>query len=232
MAKKGGVGAFFLKWMAGLVLLWLGAASACVLVGALAQVPWTSKPSLVFLSGFWGYLLIHYLLYQPVLSHVMAHELTHALAAMAMGGKVTSISASTTGGTTVTNRSHVLISLAPYVFPLYTLVALGLYVIAAPGLKVWFLGLVGATFAFHLALTIYSLSHHQPDLEEGGTAFSLIFILSGNIIVVMLLTSFVWPQTLPPAQVLPKVWGWAWHLAQALFLLVKSHLFATQGSSS
>jgi hypothetical protein len=231
MAKKGGLGAFFLKWAVGLALLWLGAASACVLVEALAQVPWTSKSSLVFLAGFGGYLLVHYLLYQPVLSHVMAHELTHALAAMAMGGKVTSISASTTGGTTVTNRSHVLVSLAPYVFPLYTMVALGLYAISAPGWKIWFLGLTGATFAFHLALTVYSLSHHQPDLEEGGVAFSLLFILSGNIIVAMLLTSFVWPTALPPAQLVPKTLGWAWHLAQGLLLFVKSHLISSSGKT-
>lgn len=231
MAKKGSGGGFLLKWTLGLLLLWVGAACSCLLVESLARVPWTSTPSLFFLGGFGGYLLIHYLLYQPVLSHVMAHELTHALAAMLMGGKVTSISASTTGGTTITDRSHVLISLAPYVLPLYTMLALGLYAIAAPQLKVWFLGLVGASFAFHLALTVYSLSHHQPDLEEGGKPFSLIFIFSGNIIVAMLLTSIVWPQVLPFLQIGPKVLSWALHLAGSLSLFLKSHFSASQGTS-
>src|SRR6185369_457517 len=139
-----------------LLVLWAGAAAACVVGQAASRIPWSALPTLVFLGCFIGYFLIHFLLYKPVLSHVMAHELTHALAAMVMGGKVTSIHASTTGGTTVTNKSHVFISLAPYIFPLYTVAALGLMAIASPGLKIYFLGLTAFTYAFLLALTVYS----------------------------------------------------------------------------
>lgn len=145
---------------------------ACVMGPALWQAPWATKEGLVFLACFAAYFLIHFLLYQPVLSHVMAHELTHALAAMLMGGKVTSIQASTSGGTTVVNRSHVFISLAPYIFPFYTALTLAIYAVAAESFKIYFLGLIGFTYAFHLALTVWSLSHHQPDLKEGGVVFS------------------------------------------------------------
>jgi hypothetical protein len=160
---------------------------------------------------------------------VMAHELTHALASLVTGGRVTAIHATTTGGSTVTNRSHVFVSLAPYVFPLYTAIVLGLYFIAAPSFKVYLLGLVGFTYAFHLALTVYSLSHQQPDLKEGGKAFSLIFIFTGNMIVLVLLIAFVWPQALSLKQAALETFQWAEHLALAAYLFLKSHLFRSEG---
>lgn len=211
--------------MTAFFLLWLGVSAVCVVGQAFLRIPWTAKDSIVFFSCFGVYFLIHFLLYKPVLSHVMAHELTHALAAVLMGGKVTSIHASTTGGTTVVNKSHIFISLAPYVFPLYTFGALGLYAIAAPSLKIVFLGLIGFTYAFHLALTVYSLSHHQPDLKEGGVVFSLIFIFTGNIIVLMLLLSLIWPQALSPSQAFLETSRTAWHLVQSVLSFLKPYLF-------
>lgn len=223
---------FFLKIFFGILLLWFSAAMACVMGPALWHAPWLSREGLVFLASFTAYFLIHFLLYQPVLSHVMAHELTHALAAMLMGGKVTSIQASTSGGTTVVNRSHVFISLAPYIFPFYTALTLAVYAIAAPSFKIYFLGLIGFTYAFHLALTVWSLSHHQPDLKEGGVVFSLIFIFAGNMMVLMFLFSLVFPQVLSLPQALSETLQWSWHLAKAAFHLLKPHLFNTGSSSS
>jgi hypothetical protein len=217
------------KIIFGILLIRLSISLIFVLVPAFGQVPWANHETLVFVICFVAYFLVHFLLYQPILSHVMAHELTHALAAILMGGKVTSIHASTTGGTTIVNKSHVFISLAPYVFPFYTAVTLGLYLIAAPGLKIFFLGLMGFTYAFHLALTIYSLSHHQPDLKEGGVVFSLIFIFAGNMIVLTLLVSLVWPQVLPLSQAFTQTLKWAWHFAQALFYWLSPHLSRPEG---
>ena len=216
---------FFLKIFFGILLLWFGAAMACVLGPSLWHAPWLSREGIVFLTCFVAYFLIHFLLYQPVLSHVMAHELTHALAAMLMGGRVTSIQASTSGGTTVVNRSHVFISLAPYIFPFYTAITLVLYAIAAPSFKIYLLGLIGFTYAFHLALTVWSLSHHQPDLKEGGVVFSLIFIFAGNMMVLMFLFSLVFPQTLPLSQAFSGTFQWVWHLVRSVFHLLKPHLF-------
>lgn len=219
----------FLKAIGGLLLLWLGAAVTCVVGQALGRIPLGSREALVFLACFAAYFFIHFLLYQPVLSHVMAHELTHALAALLMGGKVTSIHASTTGGTTVVNKSHLIISLAPYVFPFYTAITLAIYAVSAPAFKIYFLGLIGFTYAFHLALTLYSLSHHQPDLKEGGVVFSLIFIFTGNMIGAMLLLCLLWPQALPFSQAFSQTSQWAWRLAQSVFLLIRSHLFLPEG---
>ncbi len=219
-----------LKIFSGILLVWLSIAMACVLGPAFLRVPWTSLGTIVFLACFLAYFLIHFLFYKPVLSHVMAHELTHALAAMLMGGKVTSIQASRSGGTTVVNKSHVFISLAPYIFPFYTAITLGIYLIAAQPFKIYLLGLIGFTYAFHLALTVWSLSNHQPDLKEGGVVFSLIFIFAGNMIVSMLLFSLVWPQILPLPIAFSETLRWAWHFAQSAVQFLKFHLFRPEGT--
>jgi hypothetical protein len=216
---------FFLKWLFAILLAWLSVAIGWVLFHAWAGIPWGGKTTIVFLSGFILYLIIHFTFYKPILTHVLAHELTHALAAILMGGKVTAVHATTTGGSTMVNKSHFFISLAPYVFPFYTVITLGLYVIAAEPFKIYLVGFVGFTYAFHVALTVYSLSHPQSDLKDAGVAFSLIFILAGNMIGLMLLTSFVWPQVLPLSAAFSETYHRAVDLARMCFYLVKPHLF-------
>lgn len=203
----------------GLLLIWLGAGVACVMAQSFLRMTWTSPLAIAFAAGFVLYFFIHLIFYKPVLSHVLAHELTHALAALLMGGKVTEIHATHAGGSAVTNKSHFFISMAPYVFPLYTVLALGLYALAAPAFKVYLMGFVGLTYSFHWVLTVYSLSHQQPDLEEGGTVFSLIFIFAANMIVLMLLFSLVWPEVLSWRGALSGTFHWCLRLAQALFHL-------------
>jgi hypothetical protein len=220
---------FLLKLILGILLLWLSAALGYVLFDALKAIPWMQKEAVVFTACFILYFLMHILLYKPILSHVLAHELTHALAATLMGGKVSSIEASEKGGTTMVNKSHIFISLAPYIFPFYTAIAVAFYAIAAHQHQVYVIVVIGFTYAFHIALTVYSLSHHQPDLQEGGVVFSLIVILAGNLVVLTLLICLLWPQTLTVPQAVSATGAWGQTIAQALWGFAKpyfSHLEA------
>ncbi len=232
MALKNSILGFFLKIIIGILLIWLGSAVACVLWQTLPLLPWASVESGVFFGGFAVYLLIHFLLYKPIFSHVLAHELTHALAAVMMGGKVSSLEASDKGGTTVVNKSHVLISLAPYVFPFYTAVTVLFYLVAAPQHRIYFLGLIGFTYAFHIALTLYSLSHHQPDLQEGGVIFSVIFILTGNIIVLLMLICLIWPTVLPWSVAFSETSQWVAHLGFRFWSWASPYLSHLGGRAS
>ena len=117
-------------------------------------------------------------------------------------------------------------------FPFYTAIALGLYFIAMPSLKIYLLGLVGFTYAFHLALMFFSLSQNQPDLKEGGKVFSLIFIFAGNMIVLVLLIAFVWPQALSLKQAALETVHWAKYMVLAVYRLLKPHLFHPEGPHS
>ncbi len=223
MSIKKNLTSFLIKLILGVLLLWLCGGMGVVLGKAYTRLPWSDRTTWVFFIGFGSYLILHFVLYKPILSHVMAHELTHALAAVLMGGKVTAIHATTSGGSTTVNKSNILISLAPYIFPLYTVVTVGLYLLAAQPFKIYLMGLIGFTYAFHLALTAYSLTHPQTDLKEGGMAFSLIFILAGNMIGAMLLTSLVWPQVLPLSSAFPETFRWSWRLALGTYHWFKPH---------
>lgn len=232
MALKNSILGFFLKIIIGILLIWLGSAVACVLWQTFPHIPLFSVESGVFLGGFAAYLLFHFLLYKPIFSHVLAHELTHALAAVMMGGKVSSLEASDKGGTTVVNKSHVIISLAPYVFPFYTAVTVLFYLVAAPQHRIYFLGLIGFTYAFHIALTLYSLSHHQPDLQEGGVVFSLIFILTGNGIVLLVLLCLIWPTVLPWSVAFSETSQWVFHLGILFWTWAAPYLSRLGGRAS
>lgn len=223
---------FFLKIIIGIFLIWIGAAVGCVLWQTLPLIPWVQKEPAVFMGGFVVYLLIHFLLYKPVFSHVLAHELTHALAAVMMGGKVSSLEASDKGGNTVVNKSHVFICLAPYVFPFYTAVTLLFYFVSAEPHRIYFVALIGFTYAFHVVLTIYSLSHHQPDLQEGGVVFSLIFILTGNLIILLLLVCLICPAVLPWSQAFHQTSQWVFSLAQIFWAWAAPYLSRLRGHAS
>jgi len=43
--------------------------------------------------------------------------------------------------------------------------------------------LIGFTYSFHLALTVYSLGQKQTDIKECGLLFSLMFIYLANLLI-------------------------------------------------
>ncbi|MEI6807181.1 MAG: hypothetical protein WCN95_00525 [bacterium] len=138
-------------------------------------------------SGLW--LIIYFALPRPVRTYVLAHELTHALWASLMGAKVGRITLAKEGGSVVLSKSNVLITLAPYFFPLYTVIVIIVYALLSILIDtseyewVW-LFLVGLTWAFHITFTISALLEHQTDLLEYGHVFSLAFIYLFNILMV------------------------------------------------
>ena len=122
--------------------------------------------------------------------YVIGHEFTHALWNWAFGGRLKSFKATSKGGYVVITKDHFLITLAPYFFPLYTIlwmVAVGLFQLMTS----WKVpsGLlefgVGATYAFHVTLTWHVLQIRQPDLETEGIFFSAVVIWLGNVTVLL-----------------------------------------------
>jgi len=137
----------------------------------------------VLLAGFISYLLLHFILYRPVFMHVMAHELTHAFWATLFGGRVKSLNVSHEGGSVTMEKSNFLVVLAPYFFPFYTVLALLIYIIVDVKYVDYILFLIGFTYSFHLALTLYSLRQKQTDIRECGLLFSLMFIYLANLLI-------------------------------------------------
>ena len=139
-----------------------------------------------FLAGVLAYLTVHLLFKKPILTYVFGHELTHALFAMLFGGSVKSFHASERGGRVTLTKSNFIITLAPYFFPLYTFIALILYELAIAanmrGAVGWLIFFAGATFSFHLILTLVFLQTDQSDIREHGAVFSYSLIYLFNVL--------------------------------------------------
>jgi len=150
-----------------------------------------------FLLGAVGFAVLAILLWRPVMLYVFGHELVHALATWLCLGKVTNLSASTTGGQVTTSKSNTFIRLAPYCVPLYALLVAGAYL----ALDTWWRPLgaylpclaaaLGFFYAFHVGFTLWSLRRSQPDLKPDGWLFSLVLIYLGNAAVFVLLVGFL-----------------------------------------
>src|SRR5438874_1961129 len=153
---------------------------------AIHQRLWAGAEFWFFSLGVILWLIAFVGLPRPVLVYVFAHEVTHVLWVWLMGGRVSKFRVSGDGGHIVTNRTNFLIALAPYFFPLYSLLTIVIYGIASLFMNVAPYGqllyaLVGITWAFHLTFTCWMVPKNQTDLRDHGTFFSLVVIYLMNL---------------------------------------------------
>jgi hypothetical protein len=142
------------------------------------------------LSGAACWLVIYLLLPKPMWVYVFGHELTHALWTWLLGGRVKQFKASAKGGHVVVTKSNFVIALAPYFFPLYAILVVGVFVLGQCFLDwrpyvVWFHLLLGVAYAFHVTLTWHILQSDQSDISEQGYIFSFVVIFLGNVTVLL-----------------------------------------------
>lgn len=159
-------------------------------------------PSVLALgSGFLIWVMLVVALPRPMRAYIFAHELTHALWASVMGAEVLEFKVKGDHGSVTISESNVLITLAPYFFPLYTVLVVALYYILALFFDVqrftllW-LGLVGMTWGFHFTFTLQTLMQRQTDIQAYGhiLSYTLIYVL--NVLGIGLWVVLVSPATL------------------------------------
>jgi len=141
-----------------------------------------------FLGGAACWCVIFFLLPKPMWIYVFGHELTHALWTWLFGGEVKKMKVSSSGGHVVISKTNFVIALAPYFFPLYAVLVIGVFALGHwlwlwP--LVWFHLLVGAAYAFHVSLTIHVLQTRQSDITSQGYLFSAVVIFLGNVCVLL-----------------------------------------------
>jgi hypothetical protein len=142
------------------------------------------------LSGAACWLVIYLLLPKPMWVYVFGHELTHVLWTWLLGGGVKQFKASAKGGHVIVTKNNFLIALAPYFFPLYTVMVVlvflaGQYLWDWQPYAVWFHLLLGASYGFHVTLTWHILKNTQSDITEQGYLFSAVVIFLGNVILLL-----------------------------------------------
>jgi len=189
-----------LKFLIALALTPLVAGEIWTLIDlARAAIPagqWRAEWFASFGAGFVVWLLIFILLPRTMWLYVLGHELTHALAAMLAGGKVSSFQVTAKGGHVMTDRVNWWITLSPYFVPIYALIWMGLWLSVDfwfP-LKAWqpvlYFGL-GLFWCFHLTFTFSMLHLKQTDLSSQGFLFSGVLILMINLMFFLFLASLL-----------------------------------------
>lgn len=151
---------------------------------------WYFATGVLLMSGwFWTGLLRPGFLYL----YVLGHELTHIAFIKLFRGRVSEWGVSVTGGYVTTNKTNILIALAPYFFPFWSVMILAGYALVGMALPLpgcaekilyW---LTGSSWAFHLWWTAWMIPRDQPDLRENGTFLSLVVIVLANLLVLALL---------------------------------------------
>jgi hypothetical protein len=149
---------------------------------------WRTEEFWFFSLGLVIWLIAFLGLPRPLWIYVFGHELTHALWVLLQGGKVSEFRITKQGGHILSDRINTWIALAPYFFPIYSLLVIAIYGIAglfwdvSPLRPVLYM-LIGATWGFHISFTLWMIPRGQTDLTYGGTFFSLTVIYLLNLIV-------------------------------------------------
>ncbi len=149
---------------------------------------WAGDEFWFFSLGAVLWLIAFFGLPRPILLYVFGHELTHALWVWMMGGRVSRFKVGREGGHILTDKNNFLIALAPYFFPLYSILvlaiygALNLFLNAQPYGHLLY-ALVGITWAFHFTFTCWMIPKNQTDLSDHGTFFSLVIIYLINLVL-------------------------------------------------
>ncbi len=158
-------------------------------------------PALALLSGLLLWLALFFVAPRPVRSYILAHELTHALWGMLMGAEIFSIKVSDNQGYVELSKNNFVITLAPYFFPLYTVLIIAAYYVTGiffdvERFNIFWLVAIGFTWGFHLTFTIAALMQHQTDIQQHGRIFSYSVIYLLNILGICFWVIMVSPATL------------------------------------
>ena len=149
---------------------------------------WAGEEFWFFSLGVVLWLIAFFGLPRPLLVYVFGHELTHAVWVWLMGGRVSQFRVARDGGHIITDRNNFWIALAPYFFPLYSVIAIasfGLFSVFTDvqGYGRLLFAVIGITWAFHFTFTCWMIPKSQTDLTDHGTLFSLVIIYLMNLLL-------------------------------------------------
>ena len=183
--------------------------------------------------GLFLWILMFVFLPAPVKMYVLAHELTHVLWGSLMGATVLGMRVSGKGGSVKLSESNFVVVLAPYFFPLYTILIVGVWFLASVFVDLQkyfplFIGAVGFTLGFHVCFTISAMGQRQPDIEQYGRFFSCALICFMNLLVVGWLLVLVLPFSINQFAVrlaadFIYVWRFIWILILRLYGVAARH---------
>ncbi len=170
----------FLFSLVGIPLLFVDLVLLATVASPAARLA-TGDEGWIVLGGALCYLLLHFLLRKPERLYLWGHEFSHLLVAKVFFRRIHQFHISSRdGGKVVLDRTNVLIDLAPYIFPIYS-VGAGLTAVAFRRTSPWvpdlYLAVASFLFTMHLLFSAEGFVAGQPDLRRSGRLFSGAFVL-------------------------------------------------------
>ena len=183
----------------GILLLPLTVSAVASFFIILFYLPELTDGAYYFIGGMALCTITRKILPKAAVLYILGHELTHALWCKLFGGKVYRINVSAEGGSMQGSVSNVWVKLAPYFFPIYTVIvglffgALALFFDMLPYYNA-FIFLLGFSLQFHYLYTGDSLKIKQSDIHKAGVIISAAIIPLINVAVIVLLLQLVIPE--------------------------------------
>ena len=159
----------------------------------------TSFDIVPFWIGIAVYFLFQVIFFKPMSTYVFGHELTHALTGLLSGAQIKKFKVSANKGSVTLTKDNIFITLSPYFFPIYPIIIILIYFVLGWFMDItkiysWFLFFSGMSLAFYYALTFYAIKVGQEDMKIYGKFFSLVFVCFINIIMVVFVLAWIFPN--------------------------------------
>jgi len=119
------------------------------------------------------------------------HELTHLIFSILMFQRPSSFYASERKGHVSCDGGNFLDGLAPYFFPTFSYVLLGIYPLLRSSAQMVFYPLLGFFTGFHLVSNIMEFEPHQSDIRKAGVIFSVLFCTFAGAVAFGFILAFV-----------------------------------------
>lgn len=140
----------------------------------------------IVLGGSAAYFVVHFVVRKPERMYLWAHEFAHLIAAKMFFRRIHQFHISSRdGGKVVMDGTNVLIDLAPYLLPLYSIAAFAAAIFlrkASPWVPDVYLALASFLYAMHVLFSAEGFLAGQPDVKRCGRLFS-----AGLVVLVLLL---------------------------------------------
>lgn len=135
----------------------------------------------IVLGGTVAYLLTHFFIRKPERFYLWGHEFSHIVLAKIFFRKIHQFQISSRdGGKVVLDRTNLMIDLAPYIFPLYSIgiaVPATIFRHVSPWVPDIYLAMASFLFTMHLLFSAEGFLVGQPDVRRSGRVFSAAIVL-------------------------------------------------------
>ncbi len=122
---------------------------------------------------------------------VFEHELTHLIFGLLMFQRPRSFYASDRRGHVITEGGNFIDNLAPYFFPTFSYVLVGIFPLLKPAAYLYYYPMLGFLTGYHLVSNMTEFGFRQSDVRRSGPLFSMVFCIFAGMLAFGFVAAFI-----------------------------------------